>query len=109
MRTDVALGALIKRLASAAATLLPLLFAYCAVPLQTHAQQTLITIDAPASGQVVGGGATFSGWALDSQSTIAAMTLTVDGGSNVTAQVGVERDDVCNALGWQWPGWPYVG
>lgn len=65
-------------------------------------------IDAPSANQTYSGGQVFGGWALNTTASVSTVTITIDGAVFVTASYGVDRPDVCSAVG-NYPGCPYVG
>jgi hypothetical protein len=73
-------------------------------------QQPLVFIDTPASGSVVSGTVTLSGWAIDfaGGNAISSVAVKVDGNFVGNAMYGTLRPDVCTFVGLR-PGCPNVG
>jgi hypothetical protein len=70
---------------------------------------TYLTVDWPSDSVLAySGTATFLGWALDDQDVISSVTLSIDGGAPIAANIGALRPDVCIALPGR-PGCPNVG
>jgi hypothetical protein len=79
----------------------------------TSASPVMVAIDSPsASNTIVLGKTTFSGWALDLNSTVNQVKITIDGVFAGTATYGSSRGDVCVSypaapacpnVGWTFP------
>jgi hypothetical protein len=68
-----------------------------------------VAIDSPAPGAMLSSGSfTISGWALDDNSAISSVIVSVDGALVGTANYGINRNDVCAAYPGR-PGCPNVG
>jgi len=65
------------------------------------------TIDSPSAGSTVSGTISAFGWALNSQSTLTGVNVSIDGKFLQAAQIGLTRNDVC-AL-YSSPDCPNVG
>ncbi|HEX4169162.1 MAG TPA: hypothetical protein VHZ55_27175, partial [Bryobacteraceae bacterium] len=77
--------------------------------LASQTNPTYISIDQPnSSSSPFSGSATFSGWALNSNSAIATVEISIDGVANGIATYGSPRTDVCAKLPGK-PGCPSVG
>ncbi len=75
----------------------------------TDANPITVSIDAPnAQGASVSGTALFGGWAVDSESSVFSVAISVDGVSYGNAEYGTTRTDVC-AVYQNAPGCPNVG
>lgn len=69
---------------------------------------SIIAVDAPNAAAALKGAASFSGWAIDNNEAITAVTLAVDGVAQGAAQYGTNRPDVCRVYPGR-AGCPYVG
>jgi hypothetical protein len=58
-----------------------------------------LTVDAPTAGQVVKGGITISGWAVDNVA-VQGVTVAADGGPAFAAAFNVARPDIVAAFPW---------
>ena len=67
-----------------------------------------VDVDVPAGLATYTGTQNFSGWAIDSTSTMGAVTIAIDGNSYGNAVYGTNRKDACDVLGDD-PGCPNVG
>jgi len=81
-----------------------ILLAACSVLGQT----TTISIDTPSSGSTLSGIQVFGGWAVDSASQIAYISLAMDSVVVGMAQYGGARQDACDIYV-NYPGCPNVG